>query len=658
MIHQHIKNWIYVFIFLVLISSTYALTITAPLNNSNIASSSYLINWTNSTNSAYYSIAVYNNTGSLIYTIINPWSNFNQNNGSTTSSNLILASTTIINGFVQNATMTLSEGGVYACFGYQIFYYSDGTTTIGITNRGGTWTDNANTTKVVTRIETYAGTSNVPSLCNINGGLIVLADPNKYYWDVYNSNITIGTYKLNVTGYNSTGTQKESNTTYFTLSYDSLLTITALNYLGIPLTSFSINVIDITNGSSRLFSTTSSSIPIDLIRNRQYNISINASNLVTNYMTYTSTSAYPSYQFTLYPSSSLFISIFDETTFNYITNNVTVTLTDIDNPTILTSTTTNGNISFLNLRANDVWEVRFNSANYSTNRYYRNILATGTDYLNAYLLPNSVAQNFSICWYDSNGVPISNLLVYQYILSNGAYVLTQDIFSDIQGKTILSFNPSHYYLYNYSNILYATYPFILNPPQNTVTLADGCNYDITVRSANSVLVYNPLNITGSATYNNVTSILTFNYTSLTNYDRYSYTISKLINGQTFVICSDSSALQINSFTCSLSGYHGLVYVQGVVNSTKIFYGQYVDLGDLPKLFDNLKPKDAAYYSGFILLIIIVAGITVGMIGGLIAGVIGLLAIYWLGIMTPITATLIIVDVIVVIVIGLAIKRRY
>lgn len=687
MIRLRFRYLIYFILSIVLISSTYALNITSPLNNSVINSTTF-VNWTENLrfNSSIYTYNIYLN--STLITSIN-FSSTASFSGSRDSSSwsggvYYLAGNNTINAksATTNTTASCSNSrGTVSPWGCRvIMYYSDGTSTSHDGNDGGssnslTFTlTNINIQENISYVESYVmyGTGTSSFISSSVGGNIYaeyLSSMN-HSFNPYDYVSTVGLKSLNVSAFNYTGSLIDSLVYNVSMPFNAILNITALNYTGVALSSFSINITDLNTNVSRIFSTTSGFIPINILKSNSYNVSINATGFVTNVLTSSFSNTYNAYQFTLYPSSSLFISIYDESTFNLITQNITVTITDIDNPAILTGSTINGNISFINLRATDTWEVRFTSINYSTNRYYRLILAEGTDYLNAYLILSNVSQNFSMCWYDLLGSSISQLHIFQYVLSNGAYVLTQDMYTDIQGKQFFTFNPTRYYLYNYSaspkgsTTLYAVSPFILNPPQNSVTQADGCNYDITVKDASTVLVYNPLNVSGSVVYNNVSNSLNFSYVSTGNYSIYAYTVSKIINGQAIVLCSGNSTLQSKTFGCSVSGYHGQVYVQATINSSIIFFGQYVQLVELPKLFDNLTPRDAAYYSGFIILIITMAGLSVsignagaGMIATLIAGVLGLLAVSWLGIMTPITATLIIVDCVVTIIIGLAIGRR-
>jgi hypothetical protein len=322
-----------------------------------------------------------------------------------------------------------------------------------------------------------------------------------------------------------------------------------------------------------------------------------------------------------------------------------------------TTTTSTGIKNITSQPIGDILEIRFNSTNFTTNRYYRIIPENSYIDLNVYLLPISAAQNFSICWYDINGVPIYDLHVYQYFLANTTYALTQDAYTDILGRTFLTYTPTHYYLYNWSSTVYANNPFILNPPDNTNTLSSGCNYDITIPYTAVTQGYSKANVTGTATFNNATDILTFTYTSYnSSYTNYYYNITKIINSREVTICSDSSTSTTDTFTCNLFGYTGTVNVYGYADN-QIFYGGYIEIDPRSSLWENLEPADSAYYTGFIILIITLAGISFGILGTLISGILGLIIATLLGILEPLTITLILADMIIVGVIAFGLRRR-
>lgn len=469
-------------------------------------------------------------------------------------------------------------------------------------------------------------------------------------YDTYYNNISLGTLIIRIETNDTNGNKQNSTNTFINHPTNAELNITAIGVNGSTINTFNSTI----NGV--LYTTTNSIIRADLIKNTNYTITFNNTDYAYTSTIITLQNFTQGYRFTVYPEASLLVNIYDELTGYLINQTITITVTDITNPNIVTSSTNNGTVLIQNLYTTDLLEVRFNSTNYTNSRNYQIILPNSYGTLNAYLLPKSSAENFSICWYDTNGVPINNLHVYQWFLTNGSYALTQDVYSDINGRISFVFTDTHYYLYNFSSTIYTANPFILNPPSNSNTLSSGCNYDVTLTFSEQTPTYSTANITGSASFNNNTNILTFTYTSYnTSYSTYYYNVTKIVNGREVVLCSESSSSTTDIFTCDLTGYYDTIQVKGYADN-QIFYGGYIQLNPSDKLFDNMDRKDASYIAGFIMLIIIFAGTFLGILGTMISGIIGLIIITWLGLVEPLTITLIIGAIIGTIVINIGLKR--
>lgn len=402
------------------------------------------------------------------------------------------------------------------------------------------------------------------------------------------------------------------------------------------------------------FSTTNSSMTIYWLKNTSTNISISPSGYSPFTINFTSFSGSDLNQtLRIGTFTGLNISIYDESTLALITQNVSIRVTDITNSLVYTTSSTSG-VANLNLNlGTGIFEVRFDSMNYSSRRYY---FSGSNIAFNAYLLPYTISENLSICFYDTNGAVIPNLLVYENVLSNSSFLTVQSSYTDIMGRVFFIYNPISYYKYNYTNGFYSNTPFTLNPPRNNAVLSDGCNYDIGVKLSTSFIADLPVNVSGGISWNNLTEVLTFSYIgNNSNASLFSYHVIKLVNNQQIVLCAGNSSNSIDSFNCLLTGYKDLVYVQGTADNT-IFFGSWFDLGSPGRLFDNLNRFDAAYLSGFILLIILCAGVFFGLYGTLISGVAGLWLIAILGILTPITLSLVVVDMVVSCVLALLLRR--
>jgi len=656
-----------IFLFLICISFTNAvINITQPQNNTNIQR--YInLTWTDNETkqipfyNAYLDGTLFNNT---LYEKVQIT---DSTNGHTASSSYQLLSSIGVNTAFSTVDVILSiASGSTGTFIVQM-KYADGTeanTTYG--PQGGPigtrfYYTNSYPYKNTTVINMWGkATGGGEISINLGGAgeTYVNTTQTRYItnYDLITKNLTIGQHTINITSYNTTNITSKLN--YFNLTRNALLTTNIYDRFSNYINNTNIIVYDQTFNFTETYNINGTR-DINIIKNHNYTITLNNSGYVINITNYVSTnSSYQTLNFILYPVVAIIITVRDETTLSLIMQNITVTLTDITTPKTYSTTSITGNVTFINLTGGDIYEVRFTTANYSTSRYYRTVVETLYDQLDAYIILNSQSQNFSICFYDINGGIVTNLHLYEYLLSDTVYLLVQDGYTDLNGRIGLVFNPSKYYYYTWNSTLYAISSFILNPPQNSLILADGCNYDITLQYASATIVYNNLNVTGTSSYNNITKIMTVSYTSRDNtLINYSYTVNKIISGLYTTVCSGTSTVYpTQSFTCDLTGYTGDIYIQEVANGNTVFYGTTYNIPGIAKLFDNLEPKDAAYYTGFIMLIIVFAGVFLGLTGTLLAGVLGLFIIGWIGILTPVTTILIVVDIIITGVIAFSLRR--
>jgi hypothetical protein len=229
--------------------------------------------------------------------------------------------------------------------------------------------------------------------------------------------------------------------------------------------------------------------------------------------------------------------------------------------------------------------------------------------------------------------------------------LVESKYTDVQGQAQFAANNNSYYSFNITKEGYYDTYFSLNPVLFS-------SYEVVMSETSQGVVYQSYEgVTGNASYNNVTKILTFTYTSTnSNFTSYYWRAAITTKPQYTLICTNTSSGLTNTYTCNLTGYTGNIYVEGVVDGYS-FYGGFLDISGGDNIFDKLDQKDASLYSGFIVLIIVIGGISFGIYGTLISGIIGLIAIAWLGILNPITLTFIVVAIVISIVIALGIKRN-
>ena len=212
------------------------------------------------------------------------------------------------------------------------------------------------------------------------------------------------------------------------------------------------------------------------------------------------------------------------------------------------------------------------------------------------------------------------------------------------------FDPSYYYLYSYSKSGYRPASFTLSPPRDN-------NYDITMAYSLTYNTYVPVAVVGSMVFDNDSSLLSFSYVSSDNsLSNYSYTVSKIVNSRNIVLCSESSSLLSDDFSCDLSGYSGSIYVQGVVDN-QIFFGDYVFISSSESLFANLDDKEAAFFTAILVAIIIFGGLFFGVAGTLLSGVAALFIGSILGIFSLLTSTMVVVVMVVSVVIILGLKEE-
>ena len=446
------------------------------------------------------------------------------------------------------------------------------------------------------------------------------------------------TYFYNVTGANTT-TQNIYSNTYTNYIAIPKLNVSVYNFTG-SLVSANVTL----NGSSCV----GSSCLFNVLNGYPYSIVVDNVSYALEYRNITiNTTPTMYYNITLYPTNSLNISLYNVNTGVLITSLVGITITG---SYINTSSTLTGNLILYPLEIGEL-EVRTNTTLFVESRNTIIVTNRSRQSLIIYLSPAGTTNNVTFTFYTPTSVLVDDVYIEQKVLTNTSYVLMMSAYSDITGMVYFSYNPSYSYQYTYSKTGYTTTTFILNPPRQA-------NYDITMAYDTGSITYNKLNITSSYSFNNVTKILTFSYIENdTTINNVSYTISKIINGIPVIICSATSSNTTGNFYCNTTGYNDIVFLQGVINGNRIFYGNYIDIDNTNYLSDVVNSKEASFLLGIILILITIAGATLGVVACGVAGVLGILIGYWIKILTPLTLVVVIVDIIVTIIIIIGLKRR-
>ena len=448
------------------------------------------------------------------------------------------------------------------------------------------------------------------------------------------TNLANGIYTLNATAFNSTH-QLWTENRIITI-YNALLTITTN-----PSTSFSVNV------GSENYNSTANQVQALVINGSTYNILLDATNYAYYTTNVTITNATTTLTANLMPSNSINITFKDALTLATILQPLSITVTESTATNYSTST---GQIFIQNLTTG-INEFKVSNVNYTESRIYIDITNRSTQSIIMYLQQSGSILNLTLNWYDVNGAAIKNLYVTESVIGINGSVLVASYYTDIDGASYFSYNNAYYYSYDCESTIYDCVGFVLNPPRKS-------SYDITLGYLSSLINYSVPQVTGAISFNNITNILTFNYVSTeTGTHTYEYQVIKILNSQAVSICTDSSTSTSDTFTCDLSGYYDQIYVQGTIDSNTKFFGQWININRLPKLFDNLEQKDASYYAFFLLAIIIMGAAFFGVVAVLVTTVLGIILLTMIGLTNIITVGIIITIMIISIIIILGFKRR-
>jgi len=167
------------------------------------------------------------------------------------------------------------------------------------------------------------------------------------------------------------------------------------------------------------------------------------------------------YNFNLYDTNSLNITIRDEVTGNILTDNITIRFTN--NVTEWSNNTVTGYFYIGNLDATE-YEIFFSSNNtdYDSRSYILDITNRTYTQFTAYLPENSSQTVFTV--YDKyTAESIENALVAMYRLINSSWTAVESKTTDITGQARLSYMPDVKYKFLVSKTGYENLLFYLNP---------------------------------------------------------------------------------------------------------------------------------------------------------------------------------------------------
>jgi hypothetical protein len=317
--------------------------------------------------------------------------------------------------------------------------------------------------------------------------------------------------------------------------------------------SYNVTIYNDNYNYTETLTTSNGNVTIPTLRNFTLNLTFiptnaNYSILYTNITTIDNTSNFKI--FTNFPSNSINISIYNETSTTYITERINIEL--VSDTLIINTNTSNGKLFISNI-PEGFYSISFSapSGNYSERIYYVTIGNRTTQILNAYLpfINNSVPisiylktidnnilegglitiqKQFNTTWLtiaqkytDVTGLAVFNLInanTYKFIISASGYTTREfelQVYY-INSPYNIKLEPSGYTPYTNA---YQYVQYYYNPSDSIVNPASPVNFSITTFSNESKLEYTYINVNGSilnlsGSPSGVTASINYN---LTNY---------------------------------------------------------------------------------------------------------------------------------------------
>jgi len=324
-----------------------------------------------------------------------------------------------------------------------------------------------------------------------------------YALNIYNENLTTGTYYIKVIGYDQNGLNSFDFES-FDLVTNANLNLTAIFPINSTLISnFTINATNLNTGNITTASTTNGSLQLGIIKQNNYTFFVDSPSFAFHYQNYTTTNAtFQNLQFSLYTNNSISITAKDETTGSIILESLQVVVTGT---TETTYNLTNGTLFISNL-LDGAYTLKFSGENYTLRTYTISVASRSTQSLEAILSKATTAVVFTIKDALSD-VLLEGATISMYKLINASYTLIETKNSDITGRAQFTYSPLVKYRFYVSNTGYSTKTFDLDPIIFTsydVKLDRNVVFPNTQDYAGVTLIYYPKTF-----YNNKSNNLTF-----------------------------------------------------------------------------------------------------------------------------------------------------
>jgi len=245
--------------------------------------------------------------------------------------------------------------------------------------------------------------------------------------------------------------------------YGTQLNITVLNaFTGLGLSNFSGWIANSDYNMNTTFNSSSDSTLMNLsfgnysvfVDNEDYAISNS-----TNYEDIEVTLASEYLNFSLWSNNSIMIYIRDETTNNYITSNITVTI-DGENSSV-TNYTSTGQLFVQDLLDGN-YSIKFSASNYTVKTYTVTVAARSTQTLNAYLSSEYEYVTLTVVD-DLSGGTIEGITLQMSRQINSTWTVVENKLSDVTGRAQFSYIPNIKYRFYLSGTGYESKTFDLDP---------------------------------------------------------------------------------------------------------------------------------------------------------------------------------------------------
>jgi hypothetical protein len=351
------------------------------------------------------------------------------------------------------------------------------------------------------------------------------------------------------------------------------------------------------------------------------------------------------------------------------------TLFQEDNPTTLQNgtisytasfnfgTNASQNYSYVNTNTN-VAKLCINAnASFSINMYLQS--SVGSGYTHRYYLfnqfVNSTQRSFSL--YNFNytaGLSLLQLTVRDYYTNNydpgilvklqryypgtGTWVTVQEFLTDGFGLATfnileLSTDYKLIFLDQNNNVLATTTSMAFSCNAYTALGQGVCQLTYQLNNQSTIPAQTTLTI--NPVYNTSTNSINLTWSDpLGGTSTVITTVSSQTYTGTQTLCTSTQIGSSGLVNCPTSGYTGAVLVQVTVNGN-MGYSQYITL-NATSLGALLNPYEGAFWSGMIILVCAGFGMAVSPAAGLIAIMVGLIAIFSLGLFSAVTVTFLIV----------------